>query len=80
MELATGTIGAMGIMEVVSRTVTRIPPPTHAGGQDDSSYTNEEAALMRNFGWDLDTESDHLLCLGGCPSKENTYGNHGTPG
>ena len=27
-------------MEVVSRTVARTPPSTHAGGQDDGSYTN----------------------------------------
>ena len=26
--------------EVVSRTVARSPPPTHAGGQDDGSYPN----------------------------------------
>ena len=32
--------GATGATEVVSRTVARTPPPTHAGGQDDGSYTN----------------------------------------
>ena len=26
--------------EVVSETLARTPPPTHAGGQDDGSYTN----------------------------------------
>ena len=26
--------------EVVSKTVARSPPSTHAGGQDDGSYTN----------------------------------------
>ena len=31
---------AAGAAEVVSRTVARTPPPTHAGGQDDGSYTN----------------------------------------
>ena len=34
LELAAGETG------VVSRTVARTPPPTHAGGQDDGSYTN----------------------------------------
>ena len=34
LELATESA------EVVSRTVARTPPPTHAGGQDDGSYTN----------------------------------------
>ena len=37
LELVTGATGAA---EVVSRTVARTPPPTHAGGQDDGSYTN----------------------------------------
>ena len=37
---ATGTTGAAGATEVVSRTAARTPPPTHAGGQDDGSYTN----------------------------------------
>ncbi len=40
LELATGATGATGAAEVVSRTVARTPPPTHAGGQDDGSYTN----------------------------------------
>ena len=40
LELATGAAGATGVPEVVSRTVARTPPPTHAGGQDDGSYTN----------------------------------------
>ncbi len=40
LELATGTTGTTGGTEVVSKTVARTPPPTHAGGQDDSSYTN----------------------------------------
>ena len=26
--------------EVVSKTLAQTPPPTHAGGQDDGSYTN----------------------------------------
>ena len=37
---ATGATGATGAAEVVSRTVARTPPSTHAGGQDDGSYTN----------------------------------------
>ena len=37
---ATGATGDAGDAEVVSRTVTQTPPPTHAGGQDDGSYTN----------------------------------------
>ena len=37
LELATG---AAGVPEVVSRTVARTPPSTHAGGQGDGSYTN----------------------------------------
>ena len=32
--------GAPGAKEVVSKTATRTPLPTHAGGQDDGSYTN----------------------------------------
>ncbi len=43
LELVTGPTGATGeagAAEVVSRTVARTPPPTHAGGQDDGSYTN----------------------------------------
>ena len=40
LELAAGTTGATGVPEVVSRTVAWSPPPTHAGGQDDGSYTN----------------------------------------
>ena len=40
MELATGATGATGGTEVVSETAARTPPPTHAGGQDDGSYTN----------------------------------------
>ncbi len=39
-EFATGATGAAGATEVVSSTVGRTPPPTHAGGQDDGSYTN----------------------------------------
>ena len=37
---AAGAAGATGATEVVSKTVARTPPPTHAGGQDDGSYTN----------------------------------------
>ena len=40
LELATGATGATGATEVVSKTVPRTSPPTHAGGQDDGSYTN----------------------------------------
>ena len=29
-----------GEAEVVSKTLARTPPSTHAGGQDDGSYTN----------------------------------------
>ena len=39
-ELATGAAGATGATEVVSKTVARTPPLTHAGGQDEGSYTN----------------------------------------
>ena len=37
---ATGPAGATGEGEVVSKTAPQTPPPTHAGGQDDGSYTN----------------------------------------
>ena len=37
LELPTATAG---ITEVVSKTLAQTPPPTHAGGQDDGSYTN----------------------------------------
>ncbi len=40
LELATAETGATEATEVVSRTVARTPSPTHAGGQDDGSYTN----------------------------------------
>ncbi len=40
LELATGETGAAAETEVVSKTVARTPPPTHAGGQDDGTYTN----------------------------------------
>ena len=36
----TGEAGKTGEAEVVSKTVARSPPSTHAGGQDDGSYTN----------------------------------------
>ena len=32
--------GETGETEMVSRTLARSPPSTHAGGQDDGSYTN----------------------------------------
>ena len=32
--------GEAGVTEVVSKTAPQTPPPTHAGGQDDGSYTN----------------------------------------
>ena len=32
--------GATGETEVVSKPAPQTPPPTHAGGQDDGSYTN----------------------------------------
>ena len=35
-----GEAGEAGEAEVVSKTVARSPPSTHAGGQDDGSYTN----------------------------------------
>ena len=37
---ATGATGATGEAEVVSKPAPQTPPPTHAGGQDDGSYTN----------------------------------------
>ena len=37
---ATKETGDTGETEVVSKTVARTPLPTHAGGQDDGSYTN----------------------------------------
>ena len=37
LELATGATGATGATEVVSKTATQTPTPTHAGGQDDGS-------------------------------------------
>ena len=40
LELAAGETGEAGETEVVSKTVARTPLPTHAGGQDDGSYTN----------------------------------------
>jgi len=36
----TGATGSHGSHEVVSRTATRSPLPTRAGGQDDGSYTH----------------------------------------
>ena len=50
LELATGATAEAGATEVVSRTVARTPPPTHAGGQDDGSYTN---SLKQNNGFRL---------------------------
>ena len=35
-----GAAVATGATEVVSRMVSQTPPPTHAGGQDDSSLAN----------------------------------------
>ena len=40
LEHATGATGAAGTAGVVSRTAARSPPPTRAGRQDDTSYTN----------------------------------------
>ena len=40
LELAAGDTGATGEAEVVSKPAPQTPPPTHAGGQDDGSYTN----------------------------------------
>ena len=45
-----GATGATGATEVVSKTAARTPPPTHAGGQDDGSYTNslkQDLALQK---------------------------------
>ena len=39
-EHAAGVTGVTEAAEMVSRTVARTPPSTHAGGQDDGSYTN----------------------------------------
>ena len=39
-EHETAEMGEAGETEVVSRTVARSQPSTHAGGQDDGSYTN----------------------------------------
>ena len=43
LEFTTGPAGATGAAgegEVVSKPAPQTPPPTHAGGQDDGSYTN----------------------------------------
>ena len=40
LELEAGETGETGETEVVSKTATLTPLPTHAGGQDDGSYTN----------------------------------------
>ncbi len=43
LEFAAGDAGAAGAAgegEVVSKAAPQTPPPTHAGGQDDGSYTN----------------------------------------
>ena len=45
-EHATAETGETGEAEVVSRTVARSPPSTHAGGQDDGSYTNSLKLLI----------------------------------
>ena len=47
---ATEALGAMGAGEVVSRTVSRSPPYTSAGGQDDGSHTNSRE-LIDKTGW-----------------------------
>ena len=46
LELATGATGTTGSGEVVSKTAAQTPPPTHAGGQDDGSYTNSLKLMM----------------------------------
>ena len=40
LALEAGETGETGEPEVVSKTAGRTPLPTHAGGQDDGSYTN----------------------------------------
>ena len=40
LALEAGATGETGEAEVVSKTAARTPLPTHAGGQDDGSYTN----------------------------------------
>ena len=57
LELAAGATGDGGEAEVVSKPAPQTPPPTHAGGQDDGSYTNslklirmELAKLGSKFG------------------------------
>ena len=40
MELEADATDAADSAEVVSKTLAQTPPPTHAGGQDDGSYTN----------------------------------------
>ena len=40
LALEAGETGETGETEVVSKTAARTPLPTHAGGQDDGSYTN----------------------------------------
>ena len=37
------------LAEVVSKTATRTPLPTHAGGQDDGSYTNSLKLILVCF-------------------------------
>ena len=46
----TGETGETGEAEVVSRTVAQSPPSTHAGGQDDGSYTNSLKLVLRFLG------------------------------
>ena len=40
LALEAEVAGATEVAEVVSKTAARTPLPTHAGGQDDGSYTN----------------------------------------
>ena len=42
-------MGAAGAAEVVSKTVTRTPPSTRAGGQDYGSYTNSLKLVAVSF-------------------------------
>ena len=43
---AAAPTGSPGAAEMVSKTAARTPPPTHAGGHDDGSYTNSLKLLV----------------------------------
>ena len=48
LEHAIDATDATDVTEMVSRMLARSPPSTHAGGQDDGSYTNSLKILGRH--------------------------------